>query len=65
MKKYTRKLKIGYEQYDSYWYWNINANIFFMEDLRGHDSKQKAVYAAHLFINKCFTDRSTWPDEFK
>ena len=68
LKIRTWKIKPLDERGRGWWNWEIWIKGYYYRICGWHiryDTRKEAKEAALLFINKCLTDRETWPDEFK
>lgn len=65
MPKSTLRTVIETDLTDRRWLWKIEGKNVSIYGENTYSSEEKAAAAVHTFINKCLTDRSTWPDEFK
>ena len=50
---------------DRRWFWKIEGKNVTIYGERAYPSEDKAKEAAAYFLNKCLTDRSTWPKGFR
>lgn len=50
---------------DRRWFWKIEGKNVTIYGENAYQSEADAKQAAASFINKCLSDASTWPKEFK
>lgn len=50
---------------DRRWFWKIEGKNVTVYGEKAYKTEADANQAAAAFINRCLTDRSTWPGEFK
>lgn len=50
---------------DRRWFWKIEGKNVTIYGERAYPSEFKARWAAEEFLNRCLTDRATWPKGFK